>query len=62
MHNDVGEGRTLSDRASLESACHAFAIGYSLQRHRLAASRVTGSFGCEGAAITADEKEWLQTA
>ena len=45
----------VSDRASLESACHALAIGYSLRRHRLAPLAVTGSFGCEGAAITADE-------
>src|SRR5437016_3670128 len=46
----------VSDRASLESACHALAIGSSLRRHRFAPSRVTGSFGCEGAAITAGEK------
>ena len=48
----------VSDRASLESACHALAIGYSLRRHRLAPLAVTGSFGCEGAAITAGEKKW----
>src|SRR5260370_22135652 len=29
----------VSDRASLESACHALAIGCSLRRHRLATSR-----------------------
>ena len=52
----------VSDRASLQSACHALAIGYSLRRHRLATSRVTGSFGCEGAAITAGEKQWRQIA
>ena len=38
------------------SACHAPAIGFSLRRYRLAPLAVTGSFGCEGAAITADEK------
>ena len=46
----------VSDRASLENACHALAIGSSLRRYRLAPLAVTGSFGCEGAAITAGEK------
>src|SRR5206468_3177739 len=46
----------VSDRARLEGACHALAIGYSLRRRRLAPLAVTGSFACEGAAITADEK------
>jgi len=32
----------VSDRASLESACHALAIGYSLRWHRLASSRGYG--------------------
>ena len=37
----------VSDRASLESAWHALAIGYSLRRHRLAPLAVTGSLAAK---------------
>src|SRR5467141_2109873 len=52
----------VSDRASLESACHALAIGYSLRRHRLATSRGYGLLWLRRSRDNRGREEWRQTA
>jgi hypothetical protein len=52
----------VSDRASLESACHALAIGYSLRRCRLAPTRGYGLLGTRRSRDNRGREQWRQTA
>jgi hypothetical protein len=53
---------SVSDRARLESACHALAIGYSLRRRRLATSRGYGLLWLRRSRDNRGREEWRQTA
>jgi hypothetical protein len=52
----------VSDRASLERACHALAIGSSLRRHRLATSRGYGLLWLRRSRDNRGREKWRQTA